>query len=280
MPIFDTVRRTSRFGNSPIRGRKLSLAKAVYASSTTTKPGAARRTRSTSAVANRLPVGLLGDARKTSAGRSRSIAACIAADVEREIRGERHADEAHRAIERIHPVHHERRFRREHHGARSRERAGDDLDQLVGAVAEKDSLRVGNPRRGAQRCDHGIGAAIRISVERQRGDRGGDFRAHRFGHRERVLVGVELDQSIGLGHRIRRQRPDFRTDHGSDDVRGGAHRAGGCGQAVVHGALTRYRALCACAGRPSPSASVAATCPSTRAAEAGTPSRLVRFWKS
>ena len=61
-----------------------------------------------------MPVGLLGEARKITAGRSRSIAASIACDVEREIRPERDAYETHPGIQRVRPVHHEGRLGREH----------------------------------------------------------------------------------------------------------------------------------------------------------------------
>ena len=98
-----------------------------------------------------MPVGLFGEARKITAGRSRSIAASIAArsSVKSGLSGD--ADETHARIERVRPVHDERRLGREHRRTRPGQRGNHELDQLVRAIADDQAERVGNRQRAAQR---------------------------------------------------------------------------------------------------------------------------------
>ena len=144
--------RMTRLGNSARRGRKLAPAYAWYASSTTTIPGAARRTASTPATSKRFPVGLLGYASKTSAGsapaRSRRASPPC--------RARSPPQAAHRrsdapAIERVHPVHHERGLGCQNRDIRPRHRDRDDLEQLIRSVAENEAERLGDAERLAQR---------------------------------------------------------------------------------------------------------------------------------
>src|SRR5690606_4747407 len=108
----------------------------------------------------------------------------------------------------------------------------------------------------------------RVAVELDAREPLGELRRELPGQRIRVLHGVELHQALGLGDVVGAEGQDLRPDEP-------------CG---VHGHLAqrrnRTRAASACAAKPSPSARVAATRPSSAAADCEISMRLVRFWKS
>src|SRR5574340_996055 len=74
----------------------------------------------------------------------------------------------------------------------------DELEQLVGAIAEHEPHRVGKVERGAQHPVHVVGAAVRIAIERNTGERRRECASQRVGKPERALVRVELDHRPGL----------------------------------------------------------------------------------
>jgi hypothetical protein len=127
-----------------------------------TSPGEARTARRIASRGKEVAGGLLGYAIQVSAGRSRAIAASSAL-VEREVVAQRHAHVAHAGGDRAHAVHHERGSARARTAPGSRARA-DDLQDLVGAVAEQDLERSGMPiasrRRRLQPRRRRIGIAV------------------------------------------------------------------------------------------------------------------------
>ena len=132
-----------------------------------------------------------------------------AAGIELEIAFQRHADVVHPGVQRVHLVHRERRFGREHHRAGPRERLREDRDDLVGAVADeqpglgRDLERVAQPRLQLGRL------GIRIAVDCERGDRAADLLAQRLGQAVRVLHRVELDHARRGRHMVGLEREDL-----------------------------------------------------------------------
>ncbi len=116
-----------------------------------------------------------------------------------------------------------------------------------------------------------VGGDVGIAIDGDLRERGTEPAPHRIRQRERVLHRVELDHAFRGGDRVRRQGANLRShDRGHDASRVES------GRTVVHESI-RYSALAACAGSPSPRASVAAIAPSVRAPSRDTAITLVRF---
>ena len=142
MPIFETVRSTSRFGNSATRGRKLASAIRVVRLVDHDEPRRGAQDLFDRGRREQIAGRVVGIGEKDERGPLARDRRLHGVDVEREGGGQRHADEAHAGVDRIQPVHHERRLRHEHRRARLRQRRRDELDQFVGSVAEDEPERL------------------------------------------------------------------------------------------------------------------------------------------
>ena len=120
-------------------------------------------------------------------------------------------------------------------------------------------------------CLDPVGGDVGVAVDGDLRERRVEARPDRVRQRERVLHRVELDHALRRGDGVRRQGAKLRPhDRGHD-----ARRVES-GRTVAHESI-RYWALAACAGSPSPRASVAAIAPSVRAPSRDTAITLVRF---
>jgi hypothetical protein len=132
--------------------------------------------------------------------------------VERVVLAQLVAQRLHPRERGIHAVHDEGRRREHHRRARARAGEGDDLDEIIRAVAEQD-LHAGRHvhllrQQLAQLAAGGVGIAVQLharEVLRQ-------LAPHRRGQRVGVLHRVELHHAVAVGDVIGLEREDLRPD--------------------------------------------------------------------
>ena len=126
--------------------------------------------------------------------------------VEREIRFQRDADEGDAGEHREQPEHHERWLDPDDDTAGPGNRECQQLDDLVGAVAQEQLDAGGHPHGRAQLPLQARGRRVRVAVDRRGRDGPGDLIAHHLWQRIGILHRIQLHHAGGVGHGIGRQR--------------------------------------------------------------------------
>ena len=218
--VLENVRTTASGASSPTRSSADQGANWAYASSTTTRPGAASMTARTADGSSTRPVGLFGEHRNVTAGAASPMTSRAASTSSEKSSRRSPSTTVAPGDPGDVPVQLVRRLERDDRPDPARHRSA------AASAAPRSTRSPRTPARGAHRATgrwpHAAGGRpVRVAVPLDRRHRLGQLVSPRLGRRQRRLVGVQPDVDVDLEGVVALERPQVGTDR--HRVRSGGH---------------------------------------------------------